>query len=99
MGAPDFNKQFWRLVSPRPEFRIQNVFNDRFIAVVQDPGNADNWLVVGFDEGSLVRMHYDSNVLPMLIDMRVVLVPVCEPGSSDSLHCRISGLSYDRCSN
>jgi hypothetical protein len=66
--------------------------------VIQDPGNIDNWLVVVSDEGSLVRMHHDSNVLPMLIE-RVVLVPVCEPGSSDSLHCRISGVSYDRCSD
>ncbi|KAG2758212.1 hypothetical protein P692DRAFT_20824298 [Suillus brevipes Sb2] len=53
VGAPDFNKQFWRLVAPRPEFRIQNVFDGRFIAVIQDPGNIDNWLVVVSDEGSL----------------------------------------------
>lgn len=99
MGAPDFNKQFWRLVAPRPEFEIQNVFDGKFIALVEDPDDVDNWLVVGADEGSLVRMHHDSNVLPMLIDMRVVLVPVREPGSSDSLHCRYIGVYYDRCSD
>ncbi|KAG1775804.1 hypothetical protein EV702DRAFT_1114918 [Suillus placidus] len=52
VGAPDFNKQFWRLVAPRPEFTIQNVLNGRSIAVIEDPGNPDNWNVVSANEGT-----------------------------------------------
>ncbi|KAG1776232.1 hypothetical protein EV702DRAFT_1111187, partial [Suillus placidus] len=59
VGAPDFNKQFWRLVAPRPEFKIQNVLNGRFIAVIEDPANPDNCIVVSNDETDvvLIRVH------------------------------------------
>ncbi|KAG2343257.1 hypothetical protein BDR05DRAFT_989919 [Suillus weaverae] len=52
VDASDFNKQFWRLVAPKPEFKIQNVLNGRFIALIEDPANPDNCLVVSNDEGS-----------------------------------------------
>ncbi|KAG1776234.1 hypothetical protein EV702DRAFT_1111225 [Suillus placidus] len=55
VDAPDFNKQFWRLVGPQPEFIIQNVLNARSIAVIEDPANPDNCIVVSHaetDEGS-----------------------------------------------
>ncbi|KAG1745724.1 hypothetical protein EDB19DRAFT_2023612 [Suillus lakei] len=57
VNAPDFNKQFWRLVARWPLFMIQNVLNDRSIAVIEDPLDSDNWIVVGNNEGHLIRVN------------------------------------------